>query len=74
MDNKEITAILKSQGLEIAEDLAVQSVKGALELIKAMLPKVNTSLALIVVPMLSAMEPILLGLLDQIDGKDNPDY
>ncbi|MBT8490690.1 MAG: hypothetical protein KJN62_06560, partial [Deltaproteobacteria bacterium] len=40
MDEKEIVKILKDEGLDIAEEMAVQAVKGAIKLIKEMLPKV----------------------------------
>lgn len=74
MDSKEITDILRTQGLDVAEDLAVQSVKGALKLIRAMLPKVNPTMAMVLDPLLVALEPILLDMIDKIDGEDDPDY
>lgn len=74
MDQKEIVAVLKSEGLEVAEELAVNAIKGAFQLIKAMLPKVNPMMALVVGPMLDTLQPMLLDIVDKIDGKDNPDY
>lgn len=74
MDQKEIVAVLKDQGLDIAEDMAVHAVRGAMELLKAMLPKVNPMLAMVFNPMLDTLEPMLLGIVDKIDGEDDPEY
>lgn len=74
MDKKEIVKVLKDEGLDIAEDMAVQAVKGAFQLIKSMLPKVNPMMAIVITPMLNTLEPVLLDVIDKIDGEDNPDY
>lgn len=74
MNQAEIIEILKEDGLDLAEDMAVNAVKGAFRLIKAMLPKVNPIVAVIVTPLLDQLEPVLLGLVDKIDGEDDPDY
>lgn len=74
MDKTEITGILKTQGLDIAEDLAVEAIKGALKLIKTMLPEINPTVAMILNPMLVSLEPLLLDLVDKIDGVDDPEY
>lgn len=74
MENREIVDILKSEGLDLAEDLAVNAVRGAIKLIKEMLPKVNSLVAMLISPLLDQLEPILLGLLDKIDGEDDPGY
>lgn len=74
MDQKEIVGVLKEEGLDIAEDLAVQAVRGAFRLLKAMLPKVNPVLPMVINPLLEQLEPMLLGIVDQIDGKDDPGY
>lgn len=74
MNQSEIIEILKEDGLDLAEDMAVNAVKGAFRLIKAMLPKVNPVVAMIVTPLLDQLEPILLGLVDKIDGEDDPEY
>lgn len=74
MDQKEIVRVLKDEGLDIAEDMAVHAVKGAFQLIKTMLPKVNPVVALVMIPMLDTLQPLLLDVIDKIDGEDNPDY
>lgn len=74
MDSKEITDILKTQGLDIAEDLAVQALNGSFELIKALLPKLDTTVAMIVSPILDTIKPMLLEMIDKIDGVDDPEY
>lgn len=74
MDQEEIVAILKTEGLEVAEDLAVNAVNAAFQLIMAMLPKVNPMIAVVVTPMLVTLKPMLLEVIDKIDGKDDPAY
>jgi hypothetical protein len=74
MDSKEIIEILQKEGLEVAEDMAVEAVRGAIRLIKAMLPKVHPILEGIIGPMLDQLEPVLLGIVDKIDGVDDPNY
>lgn len=70
----EVVDVLKTEGLDIAEELAVNAVRGAIKLIKAMLPKVNPVVSIVVSPMLDTLEPILLGVIDKIDGEDDPNY
>lgn len=74
MDQKEIVTILKTEGLDIAEDMAVQAIKGAFKLIGEMLPKVHPMLSLVVSPMLNELQPMLLAIIDKIDGEDDPGY
>lgn len=74
MDQKEIVEILKDEGLDIAEEMAVQAVKGAIKLIKQMLPKINPVVNMLLAPMLDQLEPVLLGIIDKIDGEDDPGY
>ena len=74
MENKEIVDILKTEGLDLAEDMAVNAVRGAIKLIKEMLPKINSIVAMLLIPLLDQLEPVLLGMLDKIDGEDDPNY
>lgn len=74
MDQKEIIDVLKEEGLDLAEDLAVQAVRGAFKLLKTMLPKVNPILPMVINPLLDQLEPMLLGIIDKIDGEDDPGY
>lgn len=74
MEQSEIIEILKDEGLELTEELAVNAVKGAIKLIKSMLPKVNPMVAMLITPLLDQLEPVLLGIIDKIDGEDDPGY
>jgi len=70
----EVIGALKSQGLEVAEDVAVQLVKASFAIVTLLLPKVSKVMAPILVPAINLMQPKVLELVDLIDGKDNPDY
>ena len=74
MEKSEIIDVLKEEGLDLAEDLAVNAVRGAISLIKTMLPKINSMVAILLIPLLDQLEPVLLGMLDKIDGQDDPTY
>lgn len=74
MERNEIVEVLKSEGLDLAEDMAVNAVRGAIKLIKAMLPKVNPVVSMLISPLLDQLEPVLLGMIDYFDGEDDPGY
>lgn len=74
MEQSEIIDVLKDEGLELTEELAVNAVKGSIRLIKTMLPKVNPMVAMLITPLLDQLEPVLLGIIDKIDGEDDPEY
>lgn len=74
MDKKAVTDILKSEGLEVAEELAVTSVRAAIKLLSELLPKLSNGFGTAFVLFMKAYEPELMKLLDKIDGKDNPAY
>ena len=74
MDQAEIVEILKNEGLDLAEDMAVNAVHGSIKLLKTMLPKINPVVAMILTPMLDQLEPVLLSIIDKIDGEDDPEY
>ena len=71
---KEIIDVLKTEGLEIAEETAVQATKAAFALLKILLPKVSRGFGSFVIPMLGYAEEQVLKLIDEIDGIDSPDY
>lgn len=71
---KEITEILKKEGLDIAEEEAVRVVNAAFEIMVLILPKVSETAGVIIGPMIMVLKPRILALLDKIDGQDNPEY
>lgn len=71
---KEILQTLKGEGLDLAEELAANAVMGAFKLIKALLPKVNPVVAIVVGPMLDTLAPLILEAIDKIDGEDDAQY
>lgn len=74
MDKKEIIGVLQAEGLDVAEDMAVAAVRAAFRIIMLVVPKVSNGLGAIVGPMIMLVEPLVLGMLDKIDGKDDPEY
>lgn len=71
MTNSDIVDILKDEGLDVAEELAMSAVRGAFALLKSVLPRINPILGVILVPMLEKLEPVVLEALDNIDGEDD---
>lgn len=69
MDKKEILDILKNEGLDVAEDMAVVATKAAISILRVILPKLSNGFGLAFNLLLDAYEPRILDLLDQIDGK-----
>lgn len=65
----EISAILKSEGLDLAEENVKVIAKVGIKVLGIVLPKVNPMIAGIVLPILTLVEPKLLALIDEIDGK-----
>lgn len=74
MDSKEITEVLKTEGLDVAEDMALAATKAALKLLRALMPKVSAGFGLAFNLFLDAYEPQILALIDKIDGIDDPNY
>jgi len=77
MDKKvkaEILGVLKVEGLDVAEDMAVVAVRGAFALIRLLAPKVSITGGAMAAAMISIIEPKILELIDAIDGVDDPDY
>ncbi len=71
---EDILEILKTEGLDEAEALAVSLVKAAFRLVVLLVPQVSKGLGAIIGPMVALVEPQVLGLLDGIDGEDDEGY
>lgn len=73
MEGKEIKAMivaeLKEQGLDIAEDVAIRLAKVILGLVPKIVVATDTKIDDMFLPVLGIIEPKLMELLDQIDGK-----
>lgn len=74
MDKQVVVSVLKKEGIEIGEEMAVNAVRAAFRLIIALAPQVSTGLGRTVPAIISYIEPLILEQLDKIDGKDSPDY
>lgn len=74
MDKKQIVEILKAEGVVIAEDMALQTVRGAIALIRALTPQLSMGFSVAINAFLGAYEKQIYTLIDKIDGKDNPNY
>lgn len=72
---KELVAAFKQNGLdEITEETAVKACKAFFSVLRAMVPRLSNGLGMIITPMTYHLEQRMLELIDDIDGKDNPDY
>ena len=71
---KEIIDTLQAEGLDKAEEMAVIALKTTFKLMRLLVPKVSTTAALMIFPLLEVMEPKFLKAIDEIDGVDSPDY
>ena len=60
---------LKKEGLNLAEDTVAGVVKAIFRAVPRLLP---ATLAPVVAGVLLAIEPTVLGLVDKIDGEDDP--
>lgn len=73
MDKKEITDVLKTEGLDVAEDMAVAATKAAIKLLRVVLPKVSTGFGFAFNMFLDGYEDKIFEMLDKIDGKTDLD-
>lgn len=71
---KEVIDVLRVNGLEVAEDMAVPAVKTAFNIVRILVPKISNGLGSIIVPLTFYAEEEILKLVDKIDGKDDPNY
>jgi len=69
MDKKQIVSIVKDQGIDLGEDMAVAAVKSAIGLIKVIVPQLSKGAGTMVNLFLGAYEDDIYRLLDKIDGK-----
>lgn len=74
MNKTEVVTVLKSEGLDVAEDMAVKAVRAAFKILILLAPKVSQTAGAIIGPLLAVLEPRILELLDKIDGEDDPGY
>ena len=71
MDKTDLKAILKEQGLDLAEETVTTIVKGVLKALPSIVKATETPIDdMIVLPLLSVMEPVLMSYIDKIDGKE----
>ncbi len=71
MKKEEIVGILKEEGLDIAEDMAEVAVKAAFRVIAILIPKISNGLGAVIVPLLTYAEPLILDIIDKIDGEED---
>jgi hypothetical protein len=69
-----ISDILKGEGLEVAEDMAVATVRGVMKALPKIADAIPGEIDDMVISILVAMEPKILSMLDKIDGIDDPNY
>jgi hypothetical protein len=69
MDLKKIIVEeLKSEGVEIAEDVAIRVLKASLKVAKKVVAESENKVDDLLLPLLGLVEPKLLEALDKIDG------
>jgi len=71
---EELLAELKAKGLATSEEALVVLIKNAFDLLEVVVPKFSAGIGALVPAMRSIVESPLLGLVDKIDGEDNPNY
>lgn len=69
MDKAQLVEILKSEGLEIAEEQAVALCKGVFKALPKIAQATENKVDDLVVPLLLAVQPKVLEVLDKIDGQ-----
>lgn len=69
---KELVELLKSEGIDVAEETVALVVKTAFTVAKVVLPKAAPQVAVFAVPILGLVEPQVMALIDKIDGEDDP--
>lgn len=70
MDKKQIVGLVKDQGIDLGEDMAIAAVKTAIELIKVIVPQLSRGAGTMLNLFLGAYEEDIYKLLDKIDGKE----
>lgn len=69
MDKKEIIDITKSQGLDLAEEVASDVVRAALKIIRTLVPKLSKGAGVMLNMFLDTYEDQIFELIDKIDGQ-----
>ncbi len=70
MDSKELMELLKIHGLEVAEDVATTTVRAVFATIPTIIKTTPTPFDDLLLPMLPAVEKVILDLCDKIDGEE----
>jgi len=63
---------LKVEGLNIAEDTAVATVRAAFKILPAVFTASENKFDDMAIPVLGILEPKVMAILDKIDGEDDP--
>lgn len=69
MNKDEITQVLKSEGLDVAEDMAEAATRAAINLLRVVLPKVSKGFGLAFTMFIDVYEEKIYEMIDKIDGK-----
>lgn len=69
MNKDEITQVLKSEGLDVAEDMAEAATRAAIKLLRVVLPKVSKGFGLAFTMFIDVYEEKIYEMIDKIDGK-----
>lgn len=65
--------LLKAEGMEVAEDLAVDMVRKTFAILPKIAAIIPGTIDDVIINIIRALEPKVLSLCDKIDGKDDPD-
>ena len=71
---EKLMELLKAEGMELAEDIAVETVKMAFEILPKVAAIIPGTIDDVIINIVVALKPRVLQLLDKIDGIDDPDY
>ncbi|MBT8342950.1 MAG: hypothetical protein KJP07_23320 [Desulfatitalea sp.] len=74
MNKTEIVDILKDEGLDVAEEMAVNATRATIKLLRVVLPKVSAGFGLAFGMFMDVYEKKIYAMLDAIDGEDDPEY
>jgi len=66
-----VKAALKAKGLDIAEEALAATVKGAFDVLEAIVPVFSAGLGAVVPSIRGVVEKPLLAAIDKIDGNDD---
>ena len=69
MNQTDIIEILKEDGIDIAEELAMSAAKAAIKLLRLLVPKVSVGFGVAFNFFMDAYEPQIYKMLDKIDGE-----